>query len=57
MSRGTSSDNRQKFPKKEKVPAIELPKENKYLDEARQYVEQYFPKNYGSRFLMVFWLF
>ncbi len=42
------ADNRQKFPKKEKVPVLEIPKENKYLDEARQYVQQHFLKNYGS---------
>ena len=42
------ADNRQKFPKKEKVPALKLPKENKYVDEAKEYVQQHFYKNYGS---------
>ncbi|MCO5951096.1 cryptochrome/photolyase family protein [Mucilaginibacter flavidus] len=41
------SDNRQKFPKKEKAPVIELPQENKYIVEAKQYVKKYFPYNYG----------
>lgn len=42
------AENRQKFPKKEKVPAIQLPAENKFVSEARQYVEQHFPHNYGD---------
>jgi deoxyribodipyrimidine photolyase-related protein len=42
------ADNRQKFPKKEKAPVLELPKENNYVVEARQYVQQHFPKNYGA---------
>ncbi len=42
------SDNRQKFPKKTMAPAIELPKENKYVTEATQYVQQHFPDNYGE---------
>lgn len=41
-------DNRKRFPKKEKAPAMELPDENNYIKEAKQYVEQYFPKNYGA---------
>jgi deoxyribodipyrimidine photolyase-related protein len=42
------ADNRQKFPKKEKVPVIELPGENGYITEAKQYVKQHFPQNYGA---------
>jgi deoxyribodipyrimidine photolyase-related protein len=42
------ADNRQKFPKKEKAPALELPKENNYVVEARQYVQQHFSQNYGA---------
>ena len=42
------AENRAKFPKKEKVPAIDLPKENKYILEAKQYVQQHFGENYGS---------
>ena len=40
------ADNRLKFPKKEKVPALELPKENDFIIEARQYVQQHFSTNY-----------
>ena len=50
------ADNRQKFPKKEKVPALVLSKENKYVGEAKRYVQQHFSKNYGtvnSAFLFV----
>jgi deoxyribodipyrimidine photolyase-related protein len=42
------ADNRQRFPKKEKAPLLELSKENNFIDEAKQYVQQHFPKNYGS---------
>lgn len=42
------ADNRQRFPKKEKAPVLGLPKENAYVTEAKQYVQQHFPKNYGS---------
>ncbi len=42
------ADNREKFPKKENAPALQLPKENKYVAEAKQYIKQYFFKNYGS---------
>ncbi|WP_428329514.1 cryptochrome/photolyase family protein [Mucilaginibacter sp.] len=42
------ADNRQKFPKKEKVPVLELPKENQYIIEAKQYIQQHFPENYGD---------
>jgi deoxyribodipyrimidine photolyase-related protein len=42
------ADNREKFPKKEKVPALQLPEENTYIKEAKQYVSKYFSKNYGE---------
>jgi deoxyribodipyrimidine photolyase-related protein len=42
------ADNREKFPKKEKVPVLHLPIENKYVIEAKQYVQQHFSKNYGD---------
>ena len=42
------AENRAKFPKKEKVPVLDLPKENKYILEATQYVQQHFGGNYGS---------
>lgn len=42
------ADNRQRFPKKEKAPAITLPVENSYVTEAKQYVAKHFPKNYGT---------
>ena len=42
------ADNRQKFPKKEKPPLLELPAENRYIIEAKQYVRQHFSNNYGA---------
>lgn len=42
------SDNRQKYPKKEKMPIIELPEENKFITEAKDYVKTNFPDNYGD---------
>jgi deoxyribodipyrimidine photolyase-related protein len=42
------ADNREKFPKKEKAPALQLSKENKYIAEAKHYIEQHFFTNYGS---------
>jgi deoxyribodipyrimidine photolyase-related protein len=41
------AENRAKFPKKEKVPTLAVPKQNKYIAEAKEYVEQYFGNNYG----------
>lgn len=41
-------DNRKKFPKKQKVPLLELPKENSYVTEAKVYVQEHFPSNYGE---------
>jgi deoxyribodipyrimidine photolyase-related protein len=42
------AENRVKFPKKEVVPKITLPMENLFMEEAKNYVLKYFPKNYGS---------
>lgn len=36
------AENRQKLPKNEKVPALELPKENKYVNEAKRSIRQHF---------------
>ena len=42
------AENRMKFPKNETVPAIRIPRENKYTEEAQKYVVTQFPDNYGS---------
>ena len=42
------AENRLKFPKKETVPAINIPKENKWVKEAKEYVTTNFGDNYGS---------
>ena len=42
------ADNRQKFPKSEKAPAITFAKENDNVKEAKLYVAKNFGKNYGS---------
>ena len=42
------SDNRLKFPKSETVPVVHFPKENTFIKEAKKYVTQYFPANYGT---------
>jgi deoxyribodipyrimidine photolyase-related protein len=41
-------ENRAKFPKKEVVPHLPLPAEDKFLKEAKKYVVKHFPNNYGS---------
>ena len=41
------TENRLKFPKKEKVPVVELPEEDSFVKEAKKYVAQYFSSNYG----------
>jgi deoxyribodipyrimidine photolyase-related protein len=41
------TENRKRFPKKEIIPVPEIPKENKYVKEARAYVTQHFKNNYG----------
>lgn len=42
------AENRSKFPKKEKVPTMDFPKENNYIIEAKRYVQAHFGGNYGS---------
>ena len=42
------ADNRLKFPKKEVVPALNFPPENKWVKEAKEYVTANFSGNYGS---------
>jgi len=42
------ADNRQKFPKSEKAPAISFAKENDTVKEAKDYVAKNFGKNYGN---------
>ncbi len=42
------AENRLKLPKHEKLPLINYAKENSYIQEAKDYVEQNFPTNYGN---------
>ncbi|MEO5943827.1 MAG: cryptochrome/photolyase family protein, partial [Ferruginibacter sp.] len=42
------AENRKKFPKKEMVPAIDLPEISSYTKAATEYVQQHFPENYGG---------
>jgi deoxyribodipyrimidine photolyase-related protein len=42
------ADNRLKMPKDEAVPVVEMPGENKYVREAREYIEKNFAGNPGS---------
>ena len=42
------ADNRQKFPKKEKAPVLQIPVANTFIAEAKEYVQQHFSKNYGT---------
>ena len=42
------SENRQRFPKTEKVPGIHFPPENSYVKEARAYINTHWPDNYGN---------
>ncbi len=44
------ADNRQRFPKNEKAPVLELSATNKYIEEARQYVQNNFADNYGTAY-------
>lgn len=41
-------ENRSKFAINERIPAINFPKENEFVKEAREYVETHFPGNYGT---------
>ncbi len=40
-------DNRKKVPKGQTIPRLELPRENKWVNEAKTYVEKNFSGNYG----------
>ena len=42
------ADNRARYPKNEKPPAIQFAATNKFKEEAKEYVAKYFPDNYGS---------
>jgi deoxyribodipyrimidine photolyase-related protein len=42
------AENRVKFPKKEAPPKLPTAPSNEYLKEAKAYVQQYYPNNYGS---------
>jgi len=42
------SENRLKFPKNAVVPLINPPGENKYVIEAKKWVEKHYPDNYGN---------
>lgn len=42
------SANRERFPKNKTAPAIAFPPPNRFIREARSYVEKHFPGNYGS---------
>ena len=42
------ADNRRRLPKNEKLPVLELPKSNEYIEEAIGYVAHHFSGNYGS---------
>jgi deoxyribodipyrimidine photolyase-related protein len=42
------ADNREKFPKKEKAPALPVMVSNEYIKEAKKYVGKHFSGNYGD---------
>ena len=42
------TENRKKYPKNKKAPAIHFPKNNEIYEEAKQYTEKHFAKNYGT---------
>lgn len=42
------TENRKKYPKKKKSPAVHFPENNKFYDEAKKYVENNFSDNYGN---------
>ena len=41
------SENRKRFPRNERVPALPALPDNPYTSEARNYIEKYYPDNYG----------
>lgn len=42
------TENRLKFPKNERIPYISFPNENKWVKEAKDYVQKNFTTNYGA---------
>lgn len=42
------ADNRKKYPTQAKPPVVSFPSKDKYWNEAREYVNQHFPKSPGS---------
>ena len=42
------SENRLRFPKNEVVPLLDVPKDNKYVCDAREWIDKHFGDNYGS---------
>ena len=42
------AENREKYPKKQTPPKVTLPKPNKFIKEATDYVEKHFADNYGA---------
>lgn len=42
------TENRKKYPKNRKAPPVYFPENNEYYEEAKQYTEKHFPKNYGT---------
>lgn len=42
------AENREKFPKTERVPSLKFPAENNWVKEAAEYVNLHFPNNYGE---------
>ncbi len=42
------AENREKYPKNQNPPVVQFPKENNYINEAKEYVQKHFAHNYGS---------
>ena len=42
------TENRKQYPKNKQAPAIHFPKNNKFYEEAKDYTEKHFAKNYGT---------
>jgi deoxyribodipyrimidine photolyase-related protein len=43
------AENRKKVPKGTEIPTLDIPKENEYVAEAKEYVSKHFGNNYGDR--------
>jgi deoxyribodipyrimidine photolyase-related protein len=48
------AENREKFPKTERVPSFPFPAQNNWVKEAAEYVNQHFPGNYGETDAFIF---